>query len=102
MAAIVFPWVSVAILTLTAVGISWRSRKHEWVDDVQRGLNAQPRLNTILEAFLVLFAAVLVFLGVALLASGLSSAWGFFPLALDALFIVGFLTWIARRPFPPR
>lgn len=32
--------------------------------------------------------------------AGFAPGWGFFPLALEALLIVAFTVWIARRPFP--
>lgn len=78
----------------------WRARNKRWVHDAQLALNAQPRLSLILPVFLVLFAAVTVVLGVGSLEAGFASGWGYFPLALDALLIVGFTVWISRRPFP--
>ncbi|MFJ3378859.1 hypothetical protein ACIPJ2_00505 [Curtobacterium sp. NPDC090217] len=94
------PVMSVAVLVLTAAGIVWRARNKQWVRDAQLGLNAQPRLSLILPVLMVLFAAVMVVLGVGSLEAGFTFGWGYFPLALAALFIVGFIAWIARRPFP--
>lgn len=91
---------SVAVLVLTAAGIVWRARNKLWVHDAQLALNAQPRLSLIMPVFLVLGAVVTVILGVGSLEAGFVPGWGFFPLALDALLIVGFTVWIARRPFP--
>lgn len=91
---------SVAVLVLTAAGIVWRARNRQWVHDAQLALNAQPRLSLILPVFLVLGAAVTVFIGVGSLEAGFAPGWGYFALALDALLIVGFTVWIARRPFP--
>ncbi|MBT2504253.1 hypothetical protein [Curtobacterium sp. ISL-83] len=95
-----FPVMSVALLVLTAAGIVWRARNKRWVHNAQLALNAQPRLSLILPVFLVLGAAVTVFLGVGSLEAGFTPGFGFFALALDALLIVGFTVWIARRPFP--
>lgn len=97
---VLFPVMSVAVLVLTAAGIVWRARNKQWVHDAQLALNAQPRLSLILPVFLVLCAAAIVVLGVGSLEAGFAYAWGSFPLALDALLIVGFTVWIARRPFP--
>lgn len=95
-----FPVMSVGALVLTAAGIVWRARNKRWVHDAQLALNAQPRLSLILPVFAVLFAAVTVVLGVGSLEAGFAYGWGYFPLALAALLIVGFIAWIARRPFP--
>jgi hypothetical protein len=62
--------------------------------------HARPRLSLIMPVFLVLGAALIVVLGVGSLEAGDAFGWGYFPLALDALLIVGFTVWIARRPFP--
>ncbi|MFS2028559.1 MULTISPECIES: hypothetical protein [unclassified Curtobacterium] len=95
-----FPFLSAAVLVLTAAGIVWRARNKRWVRDAQLGLNAQPRLSLILPVFLVLFAVVTVILGIGSLEAGFGYGWGYFPLALDALLIVGFIVWISRRPVP--
>lgn len=95
-----FPVTSVAVLVLTAAGIVWRAQNKRWVQDLQLALNAQPRLSVIMPVFLVLCAVVTVSLGVWLLEAGFAPGWGFFPLALEALLLVGFTVWIARRPFP--
>lgn len=91
---------SVAVLALVAAGIVWRARNKRWVRDAQLALNAQPRLSLIPPVALVLFAAVTVFLGVGSLEVGFASGWGYFPLGLGALLIVGSTVWISRRPFP--
>ncbi|WP_439693860.1 hypothetical protein ACRQ4B_06425 [Curtobacterium sp. SP.BCo] len=95
-----FPVMSVAILALIAAGIVWRARNKRWVRDAQLARNAQPRLSLILPVSLVLFAAVTVILGVGSLEAGSAYGWGYFPLALGALLIIGFTVWISRRPFP--
>jgi len=95
-----FPVMSVGALVLIAAGIVWRARNKRWVHDAQLALNAQPRLSLILPVFAVPFAAVTVVLGVGSLEAGFAYGWGYFPLALAALLIVGFIAWIARRPFP--
>lgn len=81
-----------------------RARDKRWVRDAQLALNAQPRLSLslslILSVSLVLFAAVTVILGVGSLVAGFAYRWGYFPLALGALLIVGSTVWIYRRPFP--
>lgn len=91
---------SVAVLMLTAAGVVWRARNKRWVHDAQLVLNAQPRLSLILPVLEVLFAAVTVVLGIGFLEAGFANGWGFFPLALAALLLVGFTVWISRRPFP--
>lgn len=97
---VLFPVMSVAVLVLTAAGIVWRARDERWVRDAQLACNAQPRASLILPVFLVVFAAVTVVLGIGSLEAGFAAGWGYFPLALDALLIVGSSVWIARRPFP--
>lgn len=97
---VLFPVASVAVLVLTAAGIVWRARNKRWFHDAQLAFNAQPRLSLILPVFLVLGAGVTVILGVGSLEAGFALGWGYFVLALDALLIVGFTVWIARRPFP--
>ena len=77
-----------------------RGRDERWVREVQLTLNAQPRLSGILPVFLALGAIALVLVGVGSLAAGFGAGWGFFLLALDALLLVGFTAWLARRPFP--
>lgn len=77
-----------------------RARDKRWVPDAQLAFNAQPRLSLILSVSLVLFAAVTVSLGVGSLEAGFAYGWGYFPLALGALLIVGSTVWIYRRPFP--
>ncbi|PZF66471.1 hypothetical protein DEI81_02420 [Curtobacterium sp. MCBD17_013] len=100
MAEALFPLVSVAILVLTVGGIVWRGRDKRWVRDAQLALNAQPLLSLIPAAFLALGAVALAILGFGSLAAGFAPGWGFFPLALEALVIIGFTVWIARCPFP--
>lgn len=100
MTGVLFPAVSVAVLVLTAAGIVWRARDKRWVRDAQLALNAQPRLSLIFPVFVVLFAAVTVVLGVGSLEAGSAYGWGYFLLGLAALLIVGFIAWIACRPFP--
>lgn len=95
-----FPVMSVAVFALITAGIVWRARDKRWVRDAQLALNAQPRLSLILSVSLVLFAAVTVILGVGSLEAGFAYRWGYFPLALGALLIVGSTVWIYRRPFP--
>ncbi|WIE58134.1 hypothetical protein DEI96_000550 [Curtobacterium sp. MCLR17_031] len=97
---VLFPVASVAVLVLTAAGIVWRARNKRWFHDAQLAFNAQPRLSLILPVFLVLGAGVTVILGVGSLEAEFALGWGYFVLALDALLIVGFTVWIARRPFP--
>jgi len=80
--------------------MAWRGRNERWVRDAQLALNAQPLLSLIPAALLALGAVALAVLGIATLAAGFAPGWGFFPLALEALLIVGFTVWIARRPFP--
>lgn len=95
-----FPLVSVALLVITTAGIVWRGRNQRWVRDAQLAVNAQPRLTLVSASFVVLGAAALVIWGVGSLTSGFVPGWGFFPLALQALLLVAFTAWIARRPFP--
>jgi hypothetical protein len=98
MAIVLFPIASVAVLVLTAAGVAWRARNKQWVHDAQLALNARPRLNLIPAVFLLLGAVALVIFGIASIAIGFTAGWGFFALALEALTIVGFTAWIARRP----
>lgn len=97
---VLFPLASVTVLVFTAGAIVWRARNERWVREAQLALNAQRRSSVIMPVFLVLCAAVTVVLGVVSLEDGFAPGWGYFPLALTALLIVGFTVWIARRPFP--
>jgi len=100
MADVLFPVASLAVLVLTGAGIAWRARDKRWVRDAQLALNARPRLRLVPVVFLLLSAPALVIIGVASLGAGFTVGWGFIPLALEALLIVSFIAWIARRQFP--
>ncbi|MET4706041.1 hypothetical protein [Frigoribacterium sp. UYMn621] len=97
--AAVVPWVCVAIFVLTAVVLFKRSRNGDWVDDVRLSLNAQPRLNFVLAAVMVLCAIGVLVLGIGFLQAGYRYGWAFFPLAGSQLLIVIVYTRIARAPF---
>jgi cytochrome c biogenesis protein ResB len=91
-------WVSVAIFLLTVVALVVRSRNSIWLRDERLRVNAQPRLNMVLASVLTLTACGEAILGITFLTAGRSIGWTFFPLAIAQLLIVGFYTWIVRKP----
>lgn len=88
------------MLLATVTVIPLRFRNQIARRDLQLSMNMSPRSNVVSGIALSLGALVAVFFGVGFLEAGYSYAWGWFPLAAAALFMVVFFAHVARQPFP--
>jgi len=94
-----FPWLCLAILLVTIAGLAFRSRSRVWLSDTHLNAIAQPRLRTVLRVFALAGIAIAVLLGIFFLVGGQTYGWGFFALAADGIFLMGFYVWVAGRTF---
>lgn len=94
-----FPWFALVIFIATVIVLPLRARNPEFRRATWLHMNAQPRLNIILESVRVLIAVGLALLGIAFLGAGYAFGWGFFPLAASSAFVVAFHAWTASRPW---